>query len=101
MSNLDLIDRATATRRRIRKRQAQAGSSARSHCVRIRMTAKASNQLASLQGLCWRFGRRETLASLFEDVCLPALREHVREYADRARDDRAEPGAKRRDDGQQ
>lgn len=91
-------DCATATRRRIRKRQAQAGSSARSHCVRIRLTAKTSNQLASLQGLCWRYGRRETLASLFEDVCLPALREHVREYADRARDDCAEAGTKRRSD---
>ena len=88
MSNLDLIDRATATRRRIRKRRAQAGSSARTHCVRVRMTAKTSAQLASLQGLCYRYGKRETLAALFESVCLPALREHVREYADRAREDR-------------
>ena len=88
MPDNDRIDHATATRRRIRKRRAQAGSSARSHCVRIRLSAKTSNQLASLQGLCWRFGRRETLASLFEDVCLPALREHVREYADRAREER-------------
>ena len=88
MSNLDLIDRATATRRRIRKRRAQAGSSARTHCVRVRMTAKTSNLLASLQGLCWRFGKRETLAELWESVLMPALRAHVRPYADRARDER-------------
>ena len=88
MSNLDLIDRATATRRRIRKRRAQAGSSARTHCVRVRMTAKTSNLLASLQGLCWRFGKRETLADLFEHVALPAIQAHVRPYADQAREAR-------------
>ena len=88
MPDHDRINRATATRRRIRKRRAQAGSSTRSHVVRIRLTAKASGQLASLQGLCWRYGKRESLASLFKSVCLPALREHVREYADRAREDR-------------
>ena len=88
MPDHDRINRATATRRRIRKRRAQAGSSARTHCARVRMTAKTSAQLASIQGLCWRFGKRETLADLFESVYLPALREHVREYADRAREDR-------------
>ena len=81
-------DRATATRRRIRKRQAQAGSSARSHCVRIRMTAKTSNQLASLQGLCWRYGKRESLADLFERVALPAIQAHVRPYVEQAREAR-------------
>lgn len=84
----NIIDRATATQRRIRKRRAQDGSSARTHCVRIRMTATTSNQLASLQGLCWRYGKRETLAALFENVLMPALREHVKPYADRARGER-------------
>ena len=81
-------DRATATRRRIRKRRAQAGSSARSHVVRSRMTAKASGQLASLQGLCWRYGKRETLADLFERVALPAIQAHVRPYVEQAREAR-------------
>jgi hypothetical protein len=88
VSNLDLIGRATATRRRIRKRRAQAGSSARSHCARIRLTAKASGQLASIQGLCYRFGKRESLAALFEAVCLPALKAYVSPYANRAREAR-------------
>ncbi len=81
-------DHATATRRRIRKRRAQAGSSARSHCVRVRMTAKTSNLLASLQGLCWRYGKRETLADLFERVALPAIQAHVRPYVEQAREAR-------------
>ena len=88
MPDHDRINRATATRRRVRTRQAQAGSAARTHCVRVRMTAKTSNLLASLQGLCWRFGKRETLADLFEHVALPAIQAHVRPYADQAREAR-------------
>ena len=57
---------------------------------RIRLTAKVSGQLASIQGLCWRHGKRETLANLWELVCMPALREHVKPYADRAREDRGD-----------
>ena len=83
-----IIDRSTATRRRVRPRRSQTGSTVREFCVRIRLSERTSNQLASLQGLCWRFGRRETLATLFESVCLPALREHVRPYADKAKAER-------------
>ena len=88
MPDHDRINRSTATRRRVRTRQAQAGSSARTHCARVRMTAKTSAQLASIQGLCWRFGKRETLADLFEHVALPAIQAHVRPYADQAREAR-------------
>ena len=84
----DIIGRTTATRRRRRKRRAQAGSSARTHCARVRMTAKTSNLLASLQGLCWRYGRHETLADLFERVALPAIQAHVRPYVEQAREAR-------------
>ena len=78
-----------ANRRRvIRKRNPTDESSTRTCAARFRMTQRLSGELASIQGLCWRYGKRETLADLFENVCMPALREHVRPYADRAREDR-------------
>ena len=74
-------------KRVIRKRNVT-DEARRGYVARFRMTQRLSGELASIQGLCWRYGKRETLAELFERVAMPALREHVRPYADRARDER-------------
>ena len=74
-------------KRVIRKRNVT-DEARRGYVARFRMTQRISGELASIQGLCWRYGKRETLADLWEAVCMPALRDHVRPYADRARDER-------------
>ena len=71
----------------IRKRNVSDGLR-RGYVARFRMTQRLSAELASMQGLCRRYGKRESLADLWENVCMPALRDHVRPYADRARDER-------------
>ena len=73
---------------RIRKRSASPGDELRTHRLSVRMTRRISAEVASIQGLCQAHGRKETLAALFETVALPAIREHVRPYADRARAER-------------
>jgi len=75
-------------RRAVRRRNLNTGSETRPYGVRIRATREVSARLASLQGLCWRYGKRETLADLFEAVCMPALADYVRPYADRAKAER-------------
>lgn len=72
-------------RRVVRRRNLNTGSETRPFGVRIRATREVSARLASIQGLCWRYGKRETLADLWEAVCMPALAEYVRPYADRAK----------------
>lgn len=75
-------------KRVIRRRNATNESSTRACVARFRMTQRISSELASIQGLCWRYGKRETLAELFERVAMPAFRAHVRPYADRAKAER-------------
>ena len=72
-------------RRVVRRRNLNTGSETRPYCMRIRATREVSARLASIQGLCWRYGARETLADLFEDVCMPALADYVAKYADAAK----------------
>jgi len=72
----------------IRRRSATGGCRTRACIARFRMTQRLSSELASIQGLCWRYGKRETLAELFERVAMPAFRAHVRPYADRAKAER-------------
>ena len=67
----------------------------RGYVARFRMTSAISHSLASMQGLCRRYGKRETLADLWETVCMPALIEYVSPYADKAREDRAATAEKR------
>ena len=69
------------TKRRIRRRADNAGSNARTRKLSLRMTAKLSNELASIQGLMLAHGRRETIADVWERVLMPALRKYVRPYA--------------------
>ena len=76
-------------RRVVRRRKPTDGSRTRAVIARFRMTQRLSSELASIQGLCWRYGKREKMADLWETVCMPALRDYVRPYADRAREERA------------
>lgn len=69
----------------VRKRNEGAGEAwERRYSMHIRMKREVSKELASMQGLCLAHGKRETLADLFEEVAMPALRRHVRRYAQRA-----------------
>lgn len=80
-------------KRRVRRRGNNVGSVTRPCITRFRMTKETSARLASIQGLIYRYGERETLAELFEKVCLPALAEYVKPYAEKARLDRENGGA--------
>lgn len=71
-------------RRCVRRRNRNPGSESRIIKLSLRMTQATSNRLASIQGLVRAFGKRESLAELFERVAMPALAEYVRPYADRA-----------------
>ncbi len=82
------MGKAKIDRKRVIRKRNPTDEARRGYIARFRMTQRLSGELASIQGLCWRFGKRETLADLWEDVLMPALREHVRPYADRARDER-------------
>ena len=82
------MGKAKIDRKRVIRRRNPTDEHRRGYIARFRMTQRLSGELASIQGLCWKYGKRETLADLWEAVCMPALREHVRPYADRARDER-------------
>lgn len=75
-------------KRYVRRRGHNYGSVNRPCITRFRMTQEVSSQLASIQGLVFRYGQKETLAELFEKVCMPALHEYVQPYAKKAREDR-------------
>lgn len=70
---------------RVRRRNTNEGSVSRPMAMRVRMTRGVSSKVASIQGLIWRYGKRETMAELFESVCLPALAEYVKPYAEQAK----------------
>lgn len=72
----------------VRRRKNTQGSVSRPRKIEIRASERVSNEIASMQGLIYRFGRRETMADLFEYVMLPALRAYVGKYAEAARKER-------------
>ena len=72
----------------VRKRHDHQGSVLRPRKMEIRMSESTSNRLASIQGLIYRYGHKETMADLFETVMLPALERYVEPYADRATEQR-------------
>lgn len=83
-------ERTTAVERHpVRRRHNTQGSVLRPRKIEIRATERVSGEMASIQGLIHRFGHRETIAELFEIVMLPALREYVKPYAEKAREERA------------
>ena len=73
----------------VRKRRDSQGSALRPRKIEIRATERISNKFASIQGLIFRYGNKETIADLFENICIPALEEYVKPYAERAKSDRA------------
>ena len=73
---------------RVKTRSASPGDELRTHRLSVRVTRRISAEVASIQGLCLAHGRQETLAALFETVALPAIRAHVRPYAERAKAER-------------
>lgn len=80
-------------KRYVRRRGHNYGSVNRPCITRFRMTQEVSSRLASIQGLVFRYGHKETLAELFESVCLPALAEYVKPYSEQAKLDRENGGA--------
>lgn len=72
----------------IRKRRDSQGSNLRPRKIEIRATERVSNRFASIQGLIFRYGKKETIADLFENICVPALEEYVKPYAEKAKADR-------------
>ena len=78
----------------IRRRTDNAGDTYRHRKVTIRCSRRVSNELASIQGLMSAFGKKETLADVFEFVILPRIRSYVRPYARKAQRARAKVRAK-------
>lgn len=55
----------------------------------IRMKKSVSADLMKYQGLCCKFGNKESLRFLFEKVCMPAISMYVKPYAKAAEQARA------------
>ena len=64
-------------KRRVRPRTDNAGDLKRIRKITVRVTARLSNEVASIQGLMFAYGRRETICDVFERVLMPRLREYV------------------------
>lgn len=76
---------ANTPRRAVMPRSIVRPADFRKKQVCIRLTERASSRLASIQGLVCAFGKHETLARLFEEVCIPALERYVAPYAESAK----------------
>jgi hypothetical protein len=72
----------------VRRRTLNEGSVTRPRKLQIRATVAVSNEVASIQGLIFKYGHKETLADIFENILLPRLKEYVGPYVDMARADR-------------
>ena len=82
------MNETTENKRCVRRRTLNGGSVTRPRKLQIRATVAVSNEVASIQGLIFKYGHKETLADIFESVLLPRLREYVLPYVDMARADR-------------
>jgi len=71
--------------KKIRKRTPNQGSLKNPRKATIRMTERESGQLASIQGLCRAFGKRERLIDLWRKVAFPAIQEYVKPYVEAAK----------------
>lgn len=72
----------------VRRRTRNQGSEAHPRKLTIRMTEQLSNSVASIQGLIYKYGKRETMADIFETVLFPVLRSYVAPYVEKAKADR-------------
>ena len=82
------MNEETEKRRCVRRRTLNEGSVTRPRKLQIRATVAVANEVASIQGLIFKYGHKETLADIFENVLLPRLKEYISPYVDMARSDR-------------
>lgn len=78
----------TTERRCVRRRSHNFGSVTRPRKMEIRLTKELSSEVASIQGLIYKYGKRETMADIFEKVLFPVLRSYVVPYVEQAKVDR-------------
>lgn len=78
----------TAERQCVRRRSHNFGSVTRPRKMEVRLTRELSSEVASIQGLIFKYGKRETMADIFENVLFPALQAYVAPYVERAKADR-------------
>ena len=78
----------TTERRCVRRRSHNFGSVTRPRKIEIRMTLELSGKVASIQGLIYKYGKRETMADIFERVLFPVLSAYVAPLAEQAKVDR-------------
>ena len=78
----------TTEHRCVRRRSHNFGSVTRPRKMEIRLTRELSGKVASIQGLIYKYGKRETMADVFEKVLFPTLQAYVASYVERAKADR-------------
>lgn len=72
----------------VRSRSHNFGSVTRPRKIEIRMTRELSAKVASIQGLIYKYGKRETMADIFENVLFPVLSAYVAPLVELAKADR-------------
>ena len=72
----------------VRRRSHNFGSVTRPRKIEIRLTRELSGEVASIQGLIYKYGNRETMADIFERVLFPVLSAYVAPYVEQAKADR-------------
>lgn len=72
----------------VRSRSHNFGSVARPRKIEIRLTRELSARVASIQGLIYKYGKRETMADIFENVLFPVLSAYVAPLVELAKADR-------------
>ena len=78
----------TTERRCVRRRSHNFGSATRPRKMEIRLTRELSSKVSLIQGLIFKYGKRETMADIFEKVLFPVLSAYVAPYVERAKSDR-------------
>lgn len=72
----------------VRRRSHNFVSVTRPRKMEIRLTRELSSKVSSIQGLIFKYSKRETMADIFEKVLFPALQAYVAPYVERAKADR-------------
>ena len=90
MTNTNTINGTTTAgeHRRVRRRTYNSGSVTRPRKLEIRLTQELSGKVASIQGLIYKYGKKETMADIFENVLFPVLSAYVAPLVERAKADR-------------
>ena len=90
MNETNTTNATTTTEERscVRRRSHNFGSVTRPRKIEIRMTRDLSAKVASIQGLIYKYGKRETMADIFENVLFPVLSAYVAHLVELAKADR-------------